>query len=168
MQWSIRTKILAVLSVLLITAIFAYQVLAERVFREDKQLLVFDTNRSSAERLASGLESALRRVMDKMEVLSRLEINLGSAREAALAKSFFESDPELIRFQLVTISPEHQTDGRQLGYKELVSHERLKKLGLTLDMILLPKILSKDLNRVIIENISTPKDRKSTRLNSSH
>jgi hypothetical protein len=153
MHWSIRTKIFAVFSSLLLAAIFAYLILADRVFREDKELLVFDTNRSNTERLTSEFESGLRRVLDKTRIIAQLIV---SSPEQALVKSFFEEDEELLAFELITFK-----EGRPKVLHELLDLPHMKALKLSIenmriaaaidDLSSLPKSHSKKLS---VENRS--------------
>jgi signal transduction histidine kinase len=124
MRWSIRTKIMLVLTALLLFVVGAYLFLAERVFREDKELLVFDTNRASTQQLASEIEVTLRRLSDKLEILAQLSANPAS-ESRILASSFFEEDPDLLLFQLMRGRKNPQV------LRELVSTSKLKALKLT-------------------------------------
>jgi signal transduction histidine kinase len=118
LRWSLRAKILTIVSALLLAAVFAYLLLAEKVFREDKELLVFDTNRSNAERLSTELEDSISRVVDKMELLARLA---GGAAGGNLARTFFSEDPEIVALRILS-------DGKVLH--ELVDAKKLEAVGL--------------------------------------
>jgi len=132
MRWSIRTKILLILSSLLLLVVLAYLVLAEKILREDRELLVFDTNRVATEQIANELDGSLRRVVDKMEVLSELLINNPSLSQTGkqLAQTFFEKDPDLIALQLTSISGmAHTVTG------ELISNKKLHSLGIQIGQV---------------------------------
>lgn len=120
-----------VLSALLLFVVAAYLILAERVFREDKELLVFDTNRTGTQQLASELEGSLRRISDKLEILAQLAAQ-PSRESRALASDFFEEDPDLLVFQLVR-------EGKVSH--ELVSKRKLAGASLTEERARQPDIL---------------------------
>lgn len=104
MRWSLRTKILVIFSSLLVSVVFAYLILADRVFREDKELLVFDTNRSNTEQLANEIDAALRHVIDKMEFFVRLLMYKPSS--PAMKMFLLEGDLSMLAIRLVEASPE--------------------------------------------------------------
>lgn len=66
--FSIRYKFLAVTTLLLVTCVGTYLVMASQVFRKDKTELVFDLNRSVVTNLASDLETAFNSATDKMRL----------------------------------------------------------------------------------------------------
>ncbi|MBI3556780.1 MAG: HAMP domain-containing protein [Deltaproteobacteria bacterium] len=152
---SIRIKILAVLSVLLVTAIFAYLLLADRIFREDKQLLVFDTNRANAERIANDLEISLHRVLDKTEMLSKLILNDRSVGGSALVRDFFNRDAELLLYQLI-----HVQDSKSKVLRELEDTGHLAALKITSAQIKASGALdfnaAEAKDQVSLENVSLP------------
>jgi len=140
MKWSLRTKILSVLSALLLGVVFAYLVLANKVFREDKELLVFDTNKFNTERVANELDNAVKRVVDKMEIISELMINEEGSRQS-LAKSIFEADQDLIVLQLVSASE----DGKSLRMiRDMVDANQIASMKISVENVLsqLPKTLA--------------------------
>ncbi len=155
MYVSIRIKILGVLSVLLVAAIFAYLLLADRIFREDKQLLVFDTNRSNAERLANDLEISLHRVLDKIEMISKLMLNDRSASGSDLVRDFFNRDNELLVYQLI-----HVQAGKAKVLRELEDTAHLSGMKITAAQIKASGALNfnfADANdEVSLENVSLP------------
>lgn len=120
-----------VLSALLLFVVAAYLILAEKVFREDKELLVFDTNRTGTQQLAGELEGSLRRFSDKLEILAQLAAQ-PSRESRALASDFFEEDPDLLLFQLVR-------EGRVSA--ELVSKRKLAAANLSEERVRKPDIL---------------------------
>ena len=142
MRWSIRTKIMTVLSALLLFVVAAYLILAERVFREDKELLVFDTNRTGTEQLASELEGSLRRISDKLEILAQLSAQPARASRA-LAQDFFEEDPDLLLFQLVR--------GGKVVH-QLVSKRKLAAANLTEERVSEGDILDSSQEHVGVRN----------------
>ena len=155
MYVSIRIKILGVLSVLLVAAIFAYLLLADRIFREDKQLLVFDTNRSNAERIAHDLEISLHRVLDKVEMLSKLMLNDRSAGGSALVRDFFLRDNELLIYQLIYVR-----DGKAKVLRDLEDTVHLGGLKITAAQVRDSGALNFDAaltkDEVTLENVSLP------------
>ena len=162
MRWSLRAKILGVLSALLLSVVFAYLVLADRVFREDKELLVYDTNKSNTERLADELDSSIKRVIDKMEIISQLLSGTEHATELRLARSVFEKDLELLALQILRQSPAGE-DGKVPPPKviqQLISDKKLQSLNLKQDQLLNPAILDvhpyqpADSESVVVENRS--------------
>ncbi|OFZ19817.1 MAG: hypothetical protein A2X94_17245 [Bdellovibrionales bacterium GWB1_55_8] len=94
---SIRTKILAVLSVLLMSAVGLYLALASRVFYEDKTLLIYELNQNGVRSLGSDVETQLKRAFDKLHILAALssgdaaKISRQSIDVLALEKSGFVS-----------------------------------------------------------------------------
>ena len=110
-----------VLSALLLFVVAAYFILAESVFREDKELLVFDTNRTATEQLSSALDGSLRRIADKLEILAQLAAQPAPASRR-LADEFFEEDADLLVFQLVRSGKVAQ---------QFLSRAKLQAVGLT-------------------------------------
>ena len=146
---------MVVLSALLLGVVFAYLILANSVFREDKELLVFDTNRSSTERVSNELDGLIRRVVDKMEVLAQLLAYSPSQSNKILGRSLFDEDPDLIAFQLIGANGKNST-----VLRELVSAEKINRPDAAPNRadINLPEILPLDRPEPLeieIENRST-------------
>ncbi len=161
MRWSIRTKIMTVLSALLLIVVVAYLVVAERVFRDDKELQVFDSNRTSTQQLAGELEGSLRRVVDKMEILAQLAVH-NRKTTLPLESSFFEADPGLVLFPLILPRSKKKVDPQSFTIlRELVSKKKLADLRLTSDeihdpfILPMPEYIKEVTDGVQIENRST-------------
>ncbi|MBK9293878.1 MAG: HAMP domain-containing protein [Oligoflexia bacterium] len=67
-KFSIRYKILAVVTILLVSAIGFYLALAMQIFKQDKTELVFDLNKSFVTTLSAEFESTLRGASDKLKL----------------------------------------------------------------------------------------------------
>src|SRR4051794_13983999 len=114
MRWTIRAKILAILSILLLFAVAANLILAEKILREDKEILVFETSRSNAEQLANEMDGLIRREVEKMQFLSEFFLT-----RKELAQEILEKDTNLVGFRLFK-------EGRTIG--EFVSQKKLRVL----------------------------------------
>ncbi len=152
MRWSLRTKIFLVLSTLLLAVILAYLAMAEHVFRQDKELLIFDMNRSAAAQVANELDASLRRVVDKMELLAELA-------PSDQGEEIFDQDPELLVFQLVSPSrPGKRGEGRV--FKEWVSEKKLEDERIPFDFLkgthVLPSPPVTPEEEMVVENRSIP------------
>jgi signal transduction histidine kinase len=138
---------------LLISAIFAYLVTAEKVFRDDKQLMVFESSRSEAERAANAFDGYIRRVRTKMEFLSNLLLSSESVRNSAFTNEYFTRDPDIVLFQIIT-----ERTGNRKTIREMFSSKRLAETGIPETLVresVTPRqeLSVKDLT---IENRSTP------------
>jgi len=69
-QFSIRLKILLVLSVVLCSAVGLYLFLASKIFYEDKTLLVYELTQTNVRTLGEETDVYLNRILDKMKLLS--------------------------------------------------------------------------------------------------
>src|ERR1700757_832158 len=69
---SIRSKILVVLSTVVILAVALYLYLASRIFFEDKTLLIYELNQTNVQTLGSDVETYLKRVIDKLRTVAVL------------------------------------------------------------------------------------------------
>lgn len=81
-KFSIRLKILSVLSAVLCSAVGLYLYLASQIFYEDKTLLVYELNQASVRALGDEVDVYLSRILDKMRLLS-----------LALGRDVREADP---------------------------------------------------------------------------
>lgn len=129
------------LSTLLLFVVGSYLILAERVFREDKELLVFDTNRSNTQELAAELDGSIRRVVEKIAIIAQLMATT-SQESHAIATHLFEEDPELLGFQLIGQNPAR-------AVSELFSARKMKAAHLTLDRIKTSHVLAPPATRGI-------------------
>lgn len=95
LHFSIRTKFLFVLSLLLGVCITAYVLMAMYVFERDKRELVFDLNRSSVTNLASDIESQFRGISDKTELFAAQYVENHKKISTGLV-TLLKRDPDLI------------------------------------------------------------------------
>ncbi|MCC6276823.1 MAG: HAMP domain-containing protein [Oligoflexia bacterium] len=98
-KFSIRYKILSVVTALLMAAIAMYLALAMRIFKMDKQELVFDLNSSVVSTVSTEISSQLRGVSDKLRLFTLLHVDSTDARRS-LVREIFENDPLLARIEL--------------------------------------------------------------------
>src|SRR3954469_15184138 len=70
---SIKSKILMVLSALVISAVALYIFLASKLFYEDKTLLVYELNQTNVRTLGQETETYLKRLMDQIKILALLQ-----------------------------------------------------------------------------------------------
>lgn len=68
LRFSIRYKILSMVTALLVAAIVLYLMLATMIFRQDKMELVFDLNKSVVSTLATEVDTTLHGVTDKLRL----------------------------------------------------------------------------------------------------
>ena len=93
LRFSIRYKILTMVTALLVTAIGLYLLLATRTFQQDKQTLVFDLNRSFVTTLAAQVDTTLRGVTDKMRLYALLQNN-------QTFRQILTGDPYLVHLEI--------------------------------------------------------------------
>lgn len=98
---SIRSKILIVLSTVLVSAVGLYLYLAAQLFVEDKKLLVYELNQTNVRTLGEEVETYFKRVLDKVQILAALHHQGSSAMNTVLRQ--LTSDEEgFLRIALVT------------------------------------------------------------------
>ena len=122
---SIRSKILAVLSVVVIAAVALYLYLASRIFYEDKILLIYELNQTQVKTLGAEAESKLARITDKLELLSH---------HPEMISSIATEDADFVRITDYRQSSDGQWKSNQLG----IWPERLKEFhkdGSYLDLV---------------------------------
>ncbi|OFZ00184.1 MAG: hypothetical protein A2070_06655 [Bdellovibrionales bacterium GWC1_52_8] len=107
-QISIRTKILLVLSLLVIGAVAFYLYLASKIFYEDKTLLVYELNQTNVQTFGSEMEAHLNRVIDKLKIVATLRST------TAIAEALAE-ESELVRVGLLRKTPEGLIQSEILG-----------------------------------------------------
>jgi signal transduction histidine kinase len=131
MRWSIRTKILIILSTLLLLVVSAYLILADKILREDKELLVFEMNRSNAEQIANELDGSIRRIVDKMELIAQLTLNRRKMEDApentSLAQTLFDKDPDLLALQLIQTLP-HSSHSKSTAHLKIIGQLQAKRM----------------------------------------
>ncbi len=156
MRWSLRTKILIILSTLLLIVVTAHLILSEKILREDKELLIYDSNRSNTEQLANELDNSMHRVIDKMELLAELVLNnsnLSKSNGKVLAELFIEKDPDLLVFQIIQPKKSHTPI-----QGELLSKKKIQAIKLSLSQIhnnhILPISFDSSQSEISIENRS--------------
>src|SRR5579885_1667592 len=69
-QWriSIRSKILLVLSAVVVSAVALYLYLASKIFYEDKTLLIYELNQTNVKTLGSDVETQLKSIIDNLRI----------------------------------------------------------------------------------------------------
>lgn len=72
LKFSIRSKMLAMLSAVVILAVALYLYLASRIFYEDKTLLIYELNQTNVQTLGSDVETYLKRIEDKLRTIGIL------------------------------------------------------------------------------------------------
>ncbi len=115
-KFSIRYKILSVVTILLVTAIGFYLWLAMGIFKEDKRLLIFDLNKGLVTTLGAEVETSLRGASDKLKLYAHLG-NKNSFQE------IIDHDPLMVRMELY----ERGLDGK-LKLASQVSDQEFQKL----------------------------------------
>jgi signal transduction histidine kinase len=113
LKFSIRVKILSVLSAVLCSAVGLYLYLASEIFVEDKTLLVYELNQATVRTLGDEVDLYLSRILDKMKLLS-----LALSRDAGEADPFLAlmmAETEgVLRLGVVTKNEEGKTESRVL------------------------------------------------------
>lgn len=99
-HFSIRYKILALITVLLISCVFIYLALATQVFKQDKTELVYDLNKSLVTNVASEIETEFRGVSAKMDLLAIMWSQKKKSVSLYL-KDLLNKDPQIVYVTLV-------------------------------------------------------------------
>lgn len=89
---SIRSKILFVLSAVLVAAVGLYLYLASQLFFEDKKLLVYELNQTSVRSLGQEIETYFKLIMDKLEILSSMQNNNSKTMKELLPELVSEEE----------------------------------------------------------------------------
>jgi HAMP domain-containing protein len=100
LRFSIRYKILGVVTVLLIAAIGLYLLLAARIFKQDKSELVFELNKSVVTTLSTEVETTLRGAADKLKLYALIFGGEQSKRSQEGFKEIIAHDPLLVHVEL--------------------------------------------------------------------
>jgi len=93
-EFPIRTKLVLLMSGMVIAATVAYLALAIRVFRDDKTTLIYELNASTVKTLAAETDTTLRKIADKIQLLTR------GHRDASWTRMVLESEPDLVSYTL--------------------------------------------------------------------
>ncbi|MDZ4675897.1 MAG: ATP-binding protein [Oligoflexia bacterium] len=100
LRFSIRYKILSVVTVLLVGALGLYLLLATRIFESDKKALVFDLNKSVVTTLAAEVETSLLGAADKLKLYALIFAGNLERRTQTAFQEIVEKDPLLVRLEL--------------------------------------------------------------------
>ncbi len=109
--FSIRYKFLFVMSALLAACVVIYLLIAVRVFKSDKEELVFDLNRSQVSNLASELETQYEGLSDKFKLFAVLS----TGSQARWVSELFSKDSDVVFVSLYK-KPD-QDSSRQVLHK---------------------------------------------------
>ncbi|MBY0554364.1 HAMP domain-containing protein [bacterium] len=91
--FSIRSKFLGVMSLLLVSCLVVYLLIAVEVFKTDKTELVFDLNRSMVSNLSVEFETEFKGVSDKFKLFALLSSH-GSLQ--SISDNLFSDDSEVV------------------------------------------------------------------------
>ena len=94
----IRVKLLSLMAALVATLTGAYLAIAIGLFREDKTQVVYELNASNVKTLAAQLDAALRKIADKVVLLTQ------GYKDEVWARAIFTAEPELVSFTLYSPS----------------------------------------------------------------
>lgn len=97
---SIRSKILLVLSVVVVAAVALYLYLASKLFYEDKTLLVYELNQTNVRTLGEETETYLKRLLDRMRILATLAGRQGKTAPS-VARLFSAEEEGILRIALL-------------------------------------------------------------------
>lgn len=126
---SIRVKILALTTTLLLASVGCYLFLAVRIFREDKLAYVYDLNAAMVETLSRESEAALDLLRSQLSDLAEVLERSASTpdQQSAQAARFFAAEPDALRIQLF----ERNAQGRLDLRGNFENPASLADLGLT-------------------------------------
>ncbi len=120
--FSIRSKFLLVMSLLLAACVCIYLLIAVKVFKSDKQELVYDLNRSQVSNLASDLGTQFEGYSDKFKLFAILS----SGSQARWLSELFSQDSNVVFVSL------YKKNGTEI-LKKFESNSYLETYGLTSD-----------------------------------
>lgn len=103
---SIRSKILLVLSAVVIAAVALYLYLASRIFYEDKTLLIYELNQTNVRTLGADTESNLKRLIEKLRWV---------AVSPQILASISEKDEDFVRIGKYRKNPDGSVSHEVLG-----------------------------------------------------
>src|SRR5580658_5099632 len=112
---------------LLVAAIALYLGLATLIFRQDKQELVFDLNKSVVTTLATEVDSTLHGVSDKLRLYALLFGPDSTIRDQAALKEVISNDAVLVRLELF----EQQAGGTMKSISQVTDSTFLSTYSLT-------------------------------------
>lgn len=124
-KFSIRYKFLAVTTFLLALCVGTYLLLASYIFKQDKQALVFDYNRSLVVNLSSELETFFGSVSDKMQLAAHFQHKKDQASQKFLKQILLQSQ------DLVWLGSSENL--KEIGRSYFVQDEFLKTYALPED-----------------------------------
>jgi len=122
---SIRSKILIVLSTVLVSAVGLYLYLASQLFFEDKKLLVYELNQTNVRTLGEEVETYFKRVLDKIQIVASLR-DQGSSALATVLPQLISEDEGFLRVAIVN----SQGEGTNTTFKTTVLGTWAKPLEL--------------------------------------
>lgn len=93
-EFPIRTKLLLLMTGLVLAATGGYLALSLKVFNDDKTSLVYELNASNVKTLSAQTEASLGKIADKIKLLTQ------GHREEAWSRAIFEAEPDLIAYTL--------------------------------------------------------------------
>lgn len=125
-KFSIRYKILSVVTVLLVAAISFYLLLATKVFKQDKTELVFDLNRGLVSTLSAEVDTSLRGAADKLKLYALLN---SDAKQTKVFEQILQNDPFLVQVELY----ERGFDGSLKLISKISDHQFQNLYGLSKD-----------------------------------
>jgi signal transduction histidine kinase len=100
LKFSIRYKILGVVTVLLVSAISLYLLIAAKIFKQDKTELVFELNKSVVATLSTEVETALRGSADKLKLYAMLFSALKNNSSQEAFNEVIKHDSMIVRLEL--------------------------------------------------------------------
>ena len=95
---SIRSKILLLLSSLVVAAVALYLYLASKIFYEDKTLLIYELNQTNVRALGAEVEVRIRRIMDQLRMIATapelVDVIVSDGKENAFIRVGWLEDAE--------------------------------------------------------------------------
>lgn len=129
LRFSIRTKLVGIINLILVTAAAAIVGFATTLFSRDNVARVQESNLESARLLAQEIRNDLTNLTEKMKLLGvSLLQNLTPAQMESLHRPFFESEKDLLAETVLSLAEATPTGPKVLGR---ATHEQLLK---TLDV----------------------------------
>ncbi len=124
-RYSIRYKILTVVTAILAVAILLYLLLATKIFRQDKTELVFELNNSVVKTISTEVETALRGANDKLRLYALLFAGNQNSNSSSLSafRDVITDDPLLVKLEL-----HEQTSSGAMNRVAQIGDEHFAKL----------------------------------------
>src|ERR1700677_4990739 len=126
LRFSIRYKILSMVTALLVAAIVLYLMLATMIFRQDKLELVFDLNKSVVSTLATEVDTTLHGVIDKLRLYTFIFGAGSSSKDQSVFKEVISNDPLLIHLELF----EQNSKGEMISDHQITDSTFSKTYGI--------------------------------------